>query len=67
MGVSAAQSREIAQAAEKADLVTAVGFNYRHTPAIEYLRSLVRGGDLGRITNVRVWFIADYNSSLWAP
>ena len=54
MGVSAAQSREIAQAAQAAGLVTAVGFNYRHTPAIEYLRSLVRGGELGRITNVRV-------------
>ena len=67
MGVSAAQSREIAQTAEKADLVTAVGFNYRHTPAIEYMRSLVRGGELGRITNVRVWFIADYNSSPLGP
>ena len=67
MGVSAAQSREIARAAEKAELATAVGFNYRHTPAIEYLRSLVRGGELGRITNVRVWFIADYNSSPLGP
>ena len=47
--------------------MTAVGFNYRHTPAIEYLRSLVRGGELGRITNVRVWFIADYNSSPMGP
>jgi len=51
MGVSAAQSREIAQAAEKADLVTAVGFNYRHTPAIEYLRSLARGGERGPPTD----------------
>ena len=63
MGISAAESRDIAQAAQAADLVTAVGFNYRHTPAIEYMRKLVRSGELGRITNVRVWFIADYNSS----
>ena len=67
MGVSAQQSKEIAQAAEAAGLVSAVGFNYRHTPAIEYLRSLVRGGELGRITNVRVWFIADYNASPLGP
>ncbi|WP_127841584.1 Gfo/Idh/MocA family protein [Actinomyces wuliandei] len=67
MGVSAAQSRSIAQAAQDAGLVTAVGFNYRHTPAIEYLRTLVRNGDLGRITNVRVWFIADYSSSPLSP
>ena len=35
MGVSAAQSRQIAEAAKAAGLITAVGFNYRHTPAIE--------------------------------
>ncbi|RJF41472.1 gfo/Idh/MocA family oxidoreductase [Actinomyces sp. 2119] len=67
MGVNAAQSRSIAQAVQDAGLVTAVGFNYRHTPAIEYLRTLVRNGDLGRITNVRVWFIADYGSSPLSP
>ncbi|MDO5064930.1 MAG: Gfo/Idh/MocA family oxidoreductase [Actinomyces bowdenii] len=67
MGISAEQSRQIAQAAQDAGLVTAVGFNYRHTPAIEYMRSLVRSGALGRITNVRVWFIADYNSSPLSP
>lgn len=67
MGVNAEQSRNIAKAAEKAGLPTAVGFNYRHTPAIEYMRSLVRSGKLGRITNARVWFIADYNSSPLGP
>ncbi|MBE6476608.1 MAG: Gfo/Idh/MocA family oxidoreductase, partial [Propionibacteriaceae bacterium] len=67
MGVNADQSRTIAQAAARAGLVTAVGFNYRHVPAIEYLRTLVRSGELGRITNVRVWFIADYNASPKGP
>lgn len=47
--------------------MTAVGFNYRHTPAIQYLRSLVRNGELGRITNARIWLIADYNSSPLSP
>ncbi len=67
MGVSAHQARTVAQAAEAAGLVTAVGFNYRHTPAIEYMRELVRTGALGRITNVRAWLIADYNSSPLGP
>ena len=67
MGVSAEQARRVARAAASADLVTAVGFNYRHAPAIEYMRHLVRSGELGRITNVRVWFIADYNSSPRGP
>ena len=67
MGVSAEQARRVARAAADAGLVTAVGFNYRHAPAIEYMRHLVRSGELGRITNVRVWFIADYNSSPHGP
>ena len=53
MGVSAGQAREIAEAADRAGLVTAVGFNYRHTPAIQRARQLIRDGRLGRVTNVR--------------
>ena len=67
MGVSAAQSREIAQAAQAAGLATATGFNYRHQPAIAHARELVRSGKLGRITNARVWLIADYASSPDGP
>lgn len=67
MGVSAEQARAVARAAQAAGLVTAVGFNYRHTPAIEYMRELARTGALGRLTNVRVWLIADYNSSPLSP
>lgn len=71
MGTSAAQSREIrdasAQANDGAGVATAVGFNYRHAPAVAHLRSLVEGGRLGRITNVRCWLIADYASSEEGP
>ena len=71
MGVGAAQSREIAQAAAQArggdGVATAVGFNYRHAPAIAHLRELVAAGRLGRITNVRCWLIADYASSPEGP
>lgn len=71
MGVSAAQSREIRDAAasarDGAGIATAVGFNYRHAPAIAHLRELVAGGRLGRITNVRCWFYADYASSPEGP
>lgn len=71
MGVGAAQSREIAQAAADANggagIATAVGFNYRHAPAVAHLRELVAAGRLGRITNVRCWLIADYASSPEGP
>lgn len=67
MGVSAQESKEIALAAQAANLVTAVGFNYRHTPAIQYARELIKTGKLGRITNLRCWLIADYASSPKGP
>ncbi|WP_414171274.1 Gfo/Idh/MocA family protein [Clavibacter tessellarius] len=38
MGRSAAESRDIARAAADAGLVTAVGFNYRHAPAVARAR-----------------------------
>jgi len=62
MGRSAAESRDIARAAADAGLVTAVGFNYRHAPAVARARELVRGGEIGRVTNVRVRLLADYSA-----
>ncbi len=67
MGVNAAQSREIAQAAAASGLFTATGFNYRHQPPVAHARDLVLSGKLGRITNARVWLIADYASSPDGP
>lgn len=67
MGVSVAQSREIAAAAATAGLVTGVGFNYRNAPGVAFARRLIRDGRLGRVTNVRIWFIADYASDPDGP
>ena len=67
MGISAAQSKDIAEGAARAGLITSVGFNYRHTPAIELGRKLIAEGKLGTITNARVWLIADYASGPEGP
>lgn len=67
MGVSAEESREIACAAAEAGLVTGVGFNYRQAPGVQFARQLIRDGRLGRVTNVRVWLIADYASDPDGP
>ncbi len=67
MGVSLADSTAIAEAAEAAGLVTCVGFNYRHAPAVEEARRLVRSGALGTITNVRCRLDADYSSDPDGP
>ncbi|KTR41526.1 myo-inositol 2-dehydrogenase [Curtobacterium oceanosedimentum] len=67
MGRYASDSRAIHEAVERAGLVTSVGFNYRHAPAVQRARELVRSGRLGRITNVRGSLLADYSSDPDAP
>ena len=62
MGISSRQSREIAEAANAAGVVTAVGFNYRHAPALAEARRLIRSGALGTITNVQMRMLTDYAS-----
>lgn len=54
MGRYASDSRDIHDAVQRAGVVTSVGFNYRHAPAVERARELVRSGRLGRITNVQI-------------
>lgn len=61
-GRSAEETQTIADAAEKAGVISAIGFNYRNAPAVEYARKLVAEGKLGRITNVRGAFFADYSA-----
>jgi len=41
-------------------VVTSIGYNYRHAPAVEHVRELVGRGALGRITNVRAVFFSGY-------
>ncbi|ROQ38679.1 putative dehydrogenase [Frondihabitans sp. PhB188] len=67
MGRYASDSRQIADAVASAGVITCVGFNYRHAPAIERMKKLVSDGRLGRITNVRGTLLADYSSNPLAP
>lgn len=62
VGRSAAETESVAAAADAAGVVTSIGFNYRHAPAVEHAKKLIADGSLGRITNVRGVFFADYSS-----
>lgn len=62
MGRSLAETQEIAEAAARAGVATAVGFNYRHVPSIQHARDLIHSGALGRINSLRAAFLADYAS-----
>ena len=59
-GRDAAETAEVALAARTAGLVTSIGYNYRHVPAVERVRELIAAGRLGRITNVRAVFFNSY-------
>jgi predicted dehydrogenase len=60
VGREAPETAEVAAAARAAGVVTSIGYNYRHAPAVEHVRELVGQGALGRITNVRAVFFAGY-------
>ncbi|GAA2884401.1 oxidoreductase [Actinoplanes cyaneus] len=40
-----------------------VGFNYRHAPAVQRARTILRDGGIGRATHARFAFLSDYASS----
>ena len=62
VGRDATETGDVAAAAAKAGVVTSIGYNYRHAPAVEHARDLIARGDLGRITNVRAVFFSGYGS-----
>lgn len=62
VGRNAADTQALHEVATANNVITSIGFNYRHVPAIEYIRELVTTGQLGTITNVRGVFFADYSA-----
>jgi predicted dehydrogenase len=62
VGRSAEETEAVEAAANASGVVSTIGFNYRHVPAVEHIKQLIANGDLGRITNIRGTFFADYSS-----
>jgi predicted dehydrogenase len=60
LGRSPHETAEIAAAAEAAGVRTIVGLNYRHAPAVQRARDLIRSGELGEINHFRSHFLAGY-------
>jgi predicted dehydrogenase len=62
VGRNAEETTSVEKAADEAGVVTSIGFNYRLAPAVEHAKELIASGKLGKITNVRGVFFADYSS-----
>jgi len=60
VGLTAADARAVAEAAGQAGVQGTVGFNYRNAPAVATARELIRSGEIGAVTHVRIRLFSDY-------
>jgi len=60
-------ARAMAGTARAASSVARVGFTFRRTPGIAYIRDLVRSGELGKVLHFSGRYWTDYGSSPTAP
>jgi predicted dehydrogenase len=63
MAVDASSAETMWRTAEAARVVTLVGFNYRHVPAIAYARELVASGRLGTPYHLRINYLQEWGLS----
>lgn len=63
VGRSGVETQTVEAAADEAGVVTCIGFNYRHVPAVELAKKMIAEGQLGRITNVRGRFFGGFSSN----
>src|SRR5260370_1135845 len=57
LGLNAADTLEMARAAESSGLVHMTAFTYRFAPALQYMRRLVEAGKLGEVRAVRAAYL----------
>lgn len=67
LGMTAAESLLLAQAAEKAGVANMVGYNYIRTPASQLARHIIESGEIGEIIHVAAEHVEDYLHDPRAP
>jgi predicted dehydrogenase len=69
LGLTADESHEILQEAERAGVVHLCGFNYRFVPAVRLARELLEAGELGDVIHFRARYLQswgwDADPALW--
>jgi predicted dehydrogenase len=63
LGLSAAQARQMAEAAERAGVTTMVPFTYRFMPASRYVKELIDEGYVGRPHHLNLRYYTGYGRS----
>ena len=67
LGRSAAESRKMVEAVEKAKVANMVWYNYRRVPAVTLAKQLIDEGKLGKIFHYRAKFLQDWTISKDLP
>lgn len=67
LGMTAAESLMLAQAAESAGVANMVGYNYIRTPASQLARHIIESGEIGEIMHVAAEHVEDYLHDPRAP
>ena len=67
LGRSAAESRKMVDAVEKANVANMVWYNYRRVPAVTLAKQLIDEGKLGKIFHYRAKFLQDWTISKDLP
>ena len=62
VGGTPAQTVAAERAARRAGVITAVGYNYRWAPLVQYARQMIADGTIGTVTNSRGQFLSMYGS-----
>ncbi|HLH29948.1 MAG TPA: Gfo/Idh/MocA family oxidoreductase [Terriglobia bacterium] len=60
LAVSASESRQLAEQAKRADVVTAVTFNYRGNPLVQQARHSIAKGEIGKPTFLHGYYLQDW-------
>ncbi len=67
LGRSAAESKKMVEAVEKAGVANMVWYNYRRVPAVTLAKQLIDEGRLGKIFHYRAKFLQDWTISKDLP
>ncbi|WP_402718449.1 Gfo/Idh/MocA family protein [Janthinobacterium rivuli] len=67
LGMTAAESLLLAQAADAAGVANMVGYNYIRTPASQLARHIIESGEIGEIIHVAAEHVEDYLHDPHAP
>lgn len=67
IAASVSDARRMHDAASRAGVVNAMGFNYRRLPAVLLAKKLLESGSLGKITQFRTSFLEDWGANPEMP